>query len=153
MEPLCNTQSSLGLTTWTGDPGLFYWCQGASLSQGCSHPTPRPTRVLIINIWDQAMDLHTFQNPHRSKDQANWPLSSCIPHHRTSLEQAVIRQQDTETRQLSEPSAYLIGRIARSMAFSWTCHPNMKELKAQRTKHRRKPLGPWGLNQRQKTEG
>lgn len=62
------------------------------------------------------------------------------------------REQHTQKHD-SELSAYLIGRIARSTAFSWTCQPNMKELKAQRTRHWRKPRGPCGLHHRQKTEG
>lgn len=86
---------------------------------------------------------------------ASLPLSISL--NMTRRNKANGRQQDhwevCQKHGLGELTAYLMGRTARSMAFSWTCHPNRNELKAQRIRHRRKPLGPWGLNQRQKTEG
>lgn len=40
---------------------------------------------------------------------------------------------------------YLRGSIAIKMAFSWTCHPNMKDPRAQIIMQRRKPRAPLGL--------
>lgn len=44
-------------------------------------------------------------------------------------------------------SAHLSGTMARRTAFSWTCHPNMKEPRAQSTRQRRKPRPPVGRHQ------
>lgn len=40
---------------------------------------------------------------------------------------------------------YLRGSIAIKIAFSWTCHPNMKDPRAQIIMQRRKPRAPFGL--------
>ena len=41
-------------------------------------------------------------------------------------------------------SIYLSGIIMSRTAFSWTCHPKRKELKAHSVTHRMKPFGPPG---------
>lgn len=47
----------------------------------------------------------------------------------------------------------LRGRIAMRMAFSWTCHPNMNDPRAQRRRQRRKPRAPRGRHQRDTKAG
>lgn len=49
--------------------------------------------------------------------------------------------------------ADLRGRMASRMAFSWTCHPNMKEPRAQSSRQRRKPRAPRGRSHRDATAG
>lgn len=39
------------------------------------------------------------------------------------------------------------------MAFSWTCHPNMNDPRAQRRRQRRKPRAPQGRHQRDTKAG
>lgn len=64
------------------------------------------------------MDRHTFPNPHRSKDQVNWPLSSCIPHHRTSVEQQSL---DGKTLKRASSLSRLLTSLGESQGV-WLFH-------------------------------
>lgn len=50
-------------------------------------------------------------------------------------------------------ASMLNGRMARRMAFSCTCQPNINDPRAHRTRQRRKPAGPRGLFHRRRTDG
>ncbi len=54
---------------------------------------------------------------------------------------------------MTESDGDLRGRMARRMAFSWTCQPNMNEPRAQSSRQRRKPRAPRGRRQMDTTAG